>query len=106
MAATTLISSSDSFLHGRRSSWWVHFGFSSSNPWVLAELQQALQQVVSKRDGLSEENSDNSCDHQDSSGEVVVMRVALPSATQREQVRITLFASTFDDHRADELSYK
>ncbi|CAM9898804.1 unnamed protein product [Ectocarpus fasciculatus] len=58
---------------------------SSSNPWVLAELQQALQQALSERDGLSEESSEKSCDRQGSSGEVVVMRVALPSASQREQ---------------------
>ncbi|CBN77000.1 hypothetical protein Esi_0024_0189 [Ectocarpus siliculosus] len=58
---------------------------SSSNPWVLAELQQALQQALPESDGLSEENSEKSCDRQDSSGEVVVVRVALPSATQREQ---------------------
>ncbi|CAN0289782.1 unnamed protein product, partial [Ectocarpus sp. 12 AP-2014] len=58
---------------------------SSSNPWVLADLQQALQQAIPERDGLSEEDSEKSCDRQDSSGEVVVVRVALPSATQREQ---------------------
>lgn len=76
--------------------------FSSSNPWVLAELQQALQQALPERDGLSEENSEKSYDRQDSSGEVVVMRVALPSATQREQVRTTLFAITFDGHQKSE----
>ncbi|CAN0450646.1 unnamed protein product, partial [Ectocarpus sp. 8 AP-2014] len=58
---------------------------SSSNPWVLAELQQALQQALPASDGLSEENSEKSCDRQNSSGDVVVLRVALPSATQREQ---------------------
>ncbi|CAM9854587.1 unnamed protein product, partial [Ectocarpus sp. 4 AP-2014] len=58
---------------------------SSSNPWVLADLQQALQQALPERDGLSGEDSEKSGDRQDSSGEVVVVRVALPSAAQREQ---------------------
>lgn len=61
---------------------------SSSNPWVLAELQQALRHAASaEREESSEETSDEIS--WGNSDEVVVVRVALPSAAEREQVRAT-----------------
>lgn len=75
---------------------------SSANPWVLAELQQALQgdherlasdsppegTVAGDDDtsgvGMAEEPGDASVE---AKAEVVVVRVALPSAAEREQVR-------------------
>lgn len=74
-----------------------HSVLSSPNPWVQAELQQALQV---ERDGLpdssQEEGNVNSSGGAveatgdallEAKGEVVVVRVALPSAAEREQVR-------------------
>lgn len=59
---------------------------SSSNPWVLAELQQALlQHPAAERERLSEERSGERSG--ESSDEVVVVRVALPSAAERKHVR-------------------
>lgn len=55
---------------------------------MLVELQQALQHAASaEREENSEENSGENAD--ESSAEVVVVRVALPSAAEREQVRAT-----------------
>lgn len=68
--------------------------FSSSNPWVLVELQQALRQAASAdREENSEERTEEISG--ESSGEVVVVRVALPSAAEREQVRATPSACLF-----------
>lgn len=68
----------------------ISFGWravlSSSNPWVLAELQQALlQHPAAEREGLPEEHSEERSE--ESSGEVIVVRVALPSAAERKHVR-------------------
>lgn len=59
---------------------------SSSNPWVLAELQQALlQHPAAERQESSEEHSEERSE--ESSDEVIVVRVALPSAAERRNVR-------------------
>jgi len=68
---------------------------SSSNPWVLAELQQTLRHAASEREDLAEEQSEERqlAEHsqelspETSPREVVVVRVALPSAAERNQVR-------------------
>lgn len=64
--------------------------FSSSNPWILAELQQALlQHPTTEREGLSEERSEERSEenYEQRSGEVIVVRVAMPSAAERKHVR-------------------
>lgn len=71
---------------------------SSPNPWVLAEVQRALQaEDKASIPGLCQELGTGSSDgggvkdeDDASSVEVTVVRVALPSAAEREQVRTSL----------------
>ncbi|CAM9884631.1 unnamed protein product, partial [Pylaiella littoralis] len=70
---------------------------SSSNPWVLAELQQALRHAASaEREESSEETSDEIS--WGNSDEVVVVRVALPSAAEREQAVLSVARELGVDH--------
>ncbi len=68
---------------------------SSSNPWVLAELQQTLQHAAFEHEDLAEDQSverhpaegSQELSPETSPREVIVVRVALPSAAERNQVR-------------------